>query len=89
MWEGLQPVWIPDAPADANFPRASSANAAGLHTGCGFPIMAGDKFLGMMEFFTTKLRERDEDALGMFGNIGSQVGQFLERQRAEEALRES
>ncbi|HUJ70803.1 MAG TPA: PAS domain S-box protein, partial [Verrucomicrobiae bacterium] len=50
------------------------------------PIMSGEKFLGAMEFFSHNLREPDPELLDMFSGIGSQIGLFMERKRAEEAL---
>jgi signal transduction histidine kinase len=36
-----------------------------------------------------EIRQSDQDLLGMMATIGSQIGQFIERKRAEEALRTS
>jgi PAS domain S-box-containing protein len=89
VWTGLKPAWIPDVTKDKNFPRAPFALAAGLHAGFGFPILLGEKFLGVMEFFSHEIRQPDEALLALFAGIGSQIGQFLERKRTEEALRQS
>lgn len=43
----------------------------------------------MMEFLSPDIRERDEDLLKMFVSIGGQIGQFVQRRRAEEALQRS
>ncbi len=42
-----------------------------------------------MEFFSRAFQPPDEALLQMFATIGSQIGQFLVRKRAEESLRES
>ncbi len=39
-----------------------------------------------MEFFSREIREPDEDLLGMLTTVGSQIGLFVERKRAEEEL---
>ena len=39
-----------------------------------------------MEFFSRKIQEPDEDLLQMLSAIGSQIGQFMERKRAEERI---
>jgi signal transduction histidine kinase len=39
-----------------------------------------------MEFFSHERRPPDQDLLHMMATIGSQIGQFIERKRAEEAL---
>ena len=61
----------------------------GLHTGIGFPIKLGDEVVGVMECFSREIDEPDNDFLAMVGHIGAQLGQFMERKRAEDALRES
>jgi signal transduction histidine kinase len=88
VWSTLKPVWIPDVTQDENFPRAPVAAAEGLHAALAFPIL-GEKFLGIMEFFSDEIREPDEAMLAMFGIIGGQIGQFIERKRAEEALQKA
>jgi len=87
VWADGKPVWLPDATLDPNFPRALHAVEEGLHAAFGFPVRSGDKVIGVMEFFSREIREPDDDLLQMFEAIGSQIGQFIERKRAEERLR--
>ena len=89
VWKNLKPVWIPDVGKDDNFPRAKAAAAEGLHAAFAFPILSGEKFLGVMEFFSHEIREPDEALLATFRGIGSQIGQFLERKQSEQELFES
>jgi PAS domain S-box-containing protein len=89
VWSDLKPVWIPDLNADDNFPRARFAAAEGLHAAFAFPIIAGDSFLGVIEFFSDEIRKPDDALLAMADIIGNQFGQFLERKRAEQALEQS
>jgi signal transduction histidine kinase/integral membrane sensor domain MASE1/CheY-like chemotaxis protein len=84
VWTSLKPVWIPDVTSDENFPRAPYAVSAGLHSAFAFPMMFGDRFLGVMEFFSHEIRKPDDALLATLGSIGSQIGQFIERKRAEE-----
>ena len=44
--------------------------------------------MGVIEFFSGEIRQPDQELLNMLATIGSQIGQFIERKRAEEALRE-
>jgi len=39
-----------------------------------------------MEFFSYEIRQPDRDLLNMMATIGSQIGQFIERKQAEDAL---
>jgi C4-dicarboxylate-specific signal transduction histidine kinase len=57
-----------------------------LHAAFGFPILLGGEVLGVMEFFSYEIRQPDQDLLDMMATIGSQIGQFIERKRAENAL---
>src|SRR5262249_44176631 len=89
IWESGSPVWIPDVPRDQNFPRADVATRAGLHGAVGFPVRLGDEVLGVIEFFSREIRQPDNDLLRLFATIGGQIGQFMERWRSAEALREA
>jgi PAS domain S-box-containing protein len=89
VWKTLRPAWIPDVTKDDNFPRAPGAAAAGLHAAFAFPILSGEKFVGVMEFFSHEIREPDATLLATFQGIGSQIGQFVERKQSEQELFES
>lgn len=89
VWKSLQPAWIPDVTKDNNFPRGPAAAAEGLHAAFAFPILSGEKFLGVMEFLSREIRQPDEALLANFTGIGSQIGQFIERKGSEQELFES
>jgi PAS domain S-box-containing protein len=84
-----EPVWIVDAPEDGNFPRAAAARRAGLHAAFGFPLLSARGVVGVMEFFSRELRAPDERLLATMRELGSQVGQFVARRHAEEAVHAS
>jgi len=86
VWASGEPAWIPDVVADANFPRASVAADEGLHGAFAMPVLAAGTVVGVMEFFSREIREPDEDLLLMLTSIGTRIGQFMERKRAEEEL---
>ncbi|HEU5239575.1 MAG TPA: MASE1 domain-containing protein [Pyrinomonadaceae bacterium] len=86
VWKRLKPASIADVTKDDNFPRAEYAAAEDLHAAFAFPIVSGDKLLGVMEFFSPEIRELDGVVLSTFSGIGSQIGQFIERKQAEEAM---
>jgi PAS domain S-box-containing protein len=87
VWSSREPAYIPDVVHDANFPRASVAAREGLHAAFGFPILLGGEVLGVMEFFSHDIRQPQQDLLNTMATVGSQIGQFIERKRAEDALR--
>lgn len=86
IWSWGRPAWIPNLKKDGNFPRAQFAEGAGLRAGFGFPILLGDEVIGVIEFFSQEIRQPDEELLEIIGSVGSQIGQFQERKRAEEKL---
>jgi PAS domain S-box-containing protein len=88
-WSRAEPQWIPDVLEDDNFPRARAAARAGLHAALGFPIHHRAEVLGVMEFFSHEVREPSRELLARMGSFGSQIGQYIVRRRAEEAVHRS
>ncbi len=86
VWSTGRAAWIADVLHEPNFPRAAAAAKDGLHGAFGFPIIGPGGFLGVMEFFSTEIREPNAEVLAVFEGIGGQVGQFIERKRAEAEL---
>ncbi len=87
VWFRREPEYIPDVVRDSTFLRAPIAAREVLHAAFGFPVLLGAEVLGVMEFFSHEIRQPDPDLVGMMATIGSQIGQFIERKQAEEALR--
>jgi signal transduction histidine kinase len=86
VWFSREPAYIPDVVRDSNFLRAPIAAREVMHAAFGFPILLGGEVLGVMEFFSHEIREPEQELLDMMGTIGSQIGQFIERKQAEDAL---
>lgn len=89
VWADGEPAWITDVTHDANFPRAQAAAQVGLHGGFGFPIRGARGILGVIEFFAGEVRQPEPDLLRVMALSGTQIGQFMERARAEEEVRRS
>src|SRR5262249_14707103 len=89
VWASGRAAWIPDVTADDNFPRAPIAAREGLRGAFASPIVLNAETLGVLEFFSHEIRQPDEDLLQMMTAIGSQIGLFIERRQADEAVRES
>jgi len=87
VWSGHEPAYIPDVAKDPNFLRGPIAARAGLHAYFAFPILLGADVLGVIEFFSHEIKQPDQELLDMMTALGSQIGQFIERKRAEEAFR--
>lgn len=87
VWANRKSLWIADVTQDTNFTRAKAAAIAGLHGAFGFPIQFENEVLGVGEFFSRDSRQPDSELCQMFDSLGSQIGQFVERKRAESGLR--
>ncbi|HEV2141548.1 MAG TPA: PAS domain S-box protein, partial [Candidatus Dormibacteraeota bacterium] len=88
VWESGAPVSMPDLSGD-NTVRSAAAVAAGLHGIVGFPVRSGRRVVGMIALHTWASRDLDEGLKAVMVDIGSQIGEFVERKRAEVALQDS
>ena len=69
--------------------RAWQASRTGLHGTFAFAVTNGRKVTGVIALFSPERRSLDRSMLRVMADIGSQIGQFIERRRAEEELRQS
>jgi PAS domain S-box-containing protein len=89
VWQSGKPAWVADVRTRRDLPRAGAAAASGLRTAFGVPITGTTDVLGAMEFFSTELHAPDDQLLATMTSLGSQIGQFVERCRAQRAVNES
>jgi PAS domain S-box-containing protein len=90
VWRTGRPAWIADAEAHPRpLPRADAAERAGLRSAFAFPIRCAGRILGVMEFFAAARVAPDDELLATMTSLGSQIGQFVERCRAERGVHES
>ena len=88
VWETGAPIAIADVAADPS-PRSAAAVAAGLRGIVGFPVRSGRRVVGMISLHSWAPRHLDDALVSVMNDIGSQIGEFVERKRAEVALQES
>ena len=86
VWASRAPALIPDVAAEPEFQRADSAAREGLHATCAFPILLGGEVLGVLELISREVRPPEQAMVHLMVTLGSQIGQFIERKRAENAL---
>ncbi|HET7198248.1 MAG TPA: diguanylate cyclase, partial [Burkholderiales bacterium] len=84
-----EPVWSANAAQDGRVAYPEVWRDTGLHGGIAFPVVAEGRTVGVLNFASSEVREPDRRLLDASRVIGSQIGQFLQRKQAEEALRES
>jgi len=87
VWGQRRAVWLTDLAQENNLPRREAAITAGLKSAMAFPIQRAMDFIGVLEFFTVQRMEQDPNLLNMMTAIGSELGQFIQRRRAEDDLR--
>jgi len=79
-----EPAWIMDVTKDSNFPRANLVKNIGVKAGFAFPILIGEKVVGVMEFFSPKAVKPDPEILDIMAQVGTQLGRVLERKQAQD-----
>jgi diguanylate cyclase (GGDEF)-like protein/PAS domain S-box-containing protein len=85
-WFEKRPIWIEDMRQNETFNRRTTALRFGLRSAFVFPVTGGNDAIGIMEFFGRDVRRPDEMLLQIAGSIGRQIGQFIQRKEAEQAL---
>jgi len=89
VWAAGEPLWVPDVHADGRVSPAGRELATRIHAALVFPVIADGRVIGVLSFSSARILQPDARLQQTIGVIGSQVGQFLRRRRAEESLRES
>jgi PAS domain S-box-containing protein len=85
VWETNEPAWISDLTVDDNFPRKNAAHGEGLKSAFAFPISVKQNVLGVIEFYSRRALEPDQEFITMMAAIGIQIGQFIERHEESDA----
>jgi PAS domain S-box-containing protein len=86
IWESGKPAWITDAQTDPSFLRGPLLARVGLRSGFGFPLIVHNAVDGVIELFSRELRVPNDAKMAMAAALGSHLGQFIERQRAQDDL---
>jgi PAS domain S-box-containing protein len=86
VWATGRPVWIPDVSVEPGFARNPAATQLGLHGAMGVPIEVDGEVVGAVEFYGRVVREPEAELSALLTAVGTQIGQFIERRAAEDAL---
>ena len=84
-----QPLWILSRSKDARAAYTALAHETGMDGAFVFPVIANDTTVGVLAFASRTVHEPDDRLLQAVQAIGHQLGQFLNRRQAEDALRRS
>lgn len=75
-------TWLSDLESESAFLRARTARQAGIHSGFAFPVLVGSEVVAVLEFYSERSEEADLRLLTLMGNIGTQLGRVVERERS-------
>lgn len=84
VYKDATPMWILDVAHSNIYLRKNTAMEAGIKTAFAFPITVGRKSVAVMEFYSNEAKIPDQTLLSMMASIGTQLGQVIERSRAQE-----
>jgi PAS domain S-box-containing protein len=85
VYQSGQPLWI--SMRGAGVSPTALAPETGEDGACVFPVKLDHKAIGVLAFSSSKVHEPDDRMLQAVHSIGTQLGRFLQRQLALDALR--
>lgn len=86
VWQQGRAEWISKILESDPSLRKRIALKEGLQSAFGFPIQSEGQILGATIFFSQQPEKLDEDLTKLMTTIGNQLGEFINRKKAEEAL---
>src|SRR5262249_26002331 len=93
VWSSGAPLWVRDVADRAavpSSPHEEAARAAGLHATFAFPVRTADGDVrGVIQLYGREPPDPEADLVEAAQGVGADVGHFLERKEAEEALGET
>ncbi|MFN2465777.1 MAG: PAS domain S-box protein [Candidatus Dormibacteria bacterium] len=88
-WAEARATVVEDVQSDPSFVRRGDAASTGLRGALTFPVLNGLEVTGVIELFSESQASANDETLRALASIGSQVGQFVERCRAERSLQDA
>ncbi|MBL0106438.1 MAG: PAS domain S-box protein [Ignavibacteria bacterium] len=80
-------MWTKDLSSAKSFKRLEGLSKDGWNSGLGIPISNGKETIAIFECFNKKNIEEKKDLIEVLESAGRQIGNFIERKKAEEKLR--
>jgi len=81
IWRSERAIWVPNIIEHAGYIRSRPASEAGLRTLAGFPLWYADHVVGIMELYSDRILESDEQLLETMDVLGRQIGALIERMK--------
>ncbi|MCI0448321.1 MAG: PAS domain S-box protein [Chlorobi bacterium] len=89
VWKNSKSMWIQDIRIDHNFIRKNDALKMGWISAFAVPISNGRDIISVLECFSRNRLSPMEDLLEVLEAVGRQIGNYLERKKAENELKKS
>jgi len=84
--ESGKPQWSTEIRAELSARRVELAEDLGLDTAAAFPVMVGNRVVGVLEFFSEKIIEPGAEMLESMASVGMQLGRVIERKAFQDRL---
>jgi len=84
-WESSDVVIVGDLSRSLDFTRASRSLEIGMRSAFAVPVKFDEEVIAVMDFASREIQIPDEETVQIFRSLGSQIGNFIARKRAEEA----
>ena len=89
-WISGWPAWIEDFRNEPGYQdRVAELQEAGISEGIAFAARAHSVTIGVIVLLSRRRRQRDAQTIELMSDIGAQIGQHVERGRAEKESRKS
>jgi PAS domain S-box-containing protein len=88
-WARREAAALCRLPAELDRPLGAEAARAGMRTAFVLPVRRGGEALGALTLFSRREQEADDAVLQLLADVGHQLAQFIDRQRACQSLREN
>ena len=85
VWQARDVISVPDLSRPGSSLRSAKSAVLGLRMGFGVPITSGEEVIAIMSFASREDTPPDEAMVRIFRALGSQIGNFMARKRAEES----
>ncbi len=89
VWKTGRTRWVQDIQKDDKFGRQYAALSTGLKSAFGVPVSNNGNVMLVIECFSKESLVPHEDLLIVLEAVGRQIGNFLEKKRADQKLIES
>ena len=90
VWQDKQSKWLQDiVMAPEEFVRCEIAKKCNLKSALGIPVIGADKVTAVLAFLMFESRPEDKRLIEMVAHVAAQLGELIQRKRAEEELRKA